>query len=74
MDDVRGYFLWPPHTIKPAAVSANKNVEISSFKSSENIQRKMVGLTDLFQIINSPQLQDNMSLCFILSYILLLFS
>ena len=29
-----------------------KNVKMSSFKSSENIQKKKVGQTDLFRIIN----------------------
>ena len=43
MDDVRGRFLGLPHGTTPAAVTTNKNIKISSFKSSENIQRKEGG-------------------------------
>ena len=43
MDDVRGYFLGPPHSRIPAAVTTNKNIKVSSFKSSENIQKKDSG-------------------------------
>ena len=43
MDDVWGYFLGPPHGTTPAAVATNKNIKMSSFKSSENIQKKEVG-------------------------------
>ena len=40
MDDVRGRFLGLPHDTTPAAVTKNKNIKMSSFKSSENIQKK----------------------------------
>ena len=40
MDDVRGHFLGLPHGTTPAAVTTNKNIKMSSFKSSENIQKK----------------------------------
>ena len=43
MDDVRGRFLGLPHGTKPAAVTTNKNIKMSSFKSSENIQKKEGG-------------------------------
>ena len=34
---------------------SNKNIKMSSFKSSENIQKKEGGQTDLFRIINPLQ-------------------
>ena len=43
MDDVRGRFLRLPHGTTPAAGTTNKNIKISSFKSSENIQKKEGG-------------------------------
>ena len=43
MDDVRGRFLWLPHGTTPATVTSNKNIKMSSFKSSENIQKKEGG-------------------------------
>ena len=45
MDDVRGRFLGLPHSTTPAAVTVttNKNIKMSSFKSSENIQKKEGG-------------------------------
>ena len=43
MDDVRGRFLGLPHGTTPAAVTTNKNIKMSSFKSSENIQKKEGG-------------------------------
>ena len=43
MDDVRGRFLGLPNGTTPAAVTTNKNIKISSFKSSENIQKKEGG-------------------------------
>ena len=43
MDDVRGRFLGLLHGTPPAAVTTNKNIKISSFKSSENIQKKEGG-------------------------------
>ena len=43
MDDVRDRFLGLPHGTTPAAVTTNKNIKISSFKSSENIQKKQGG-------------------------------
>ena len=50
MDDL------PNSLISSAEVSddcvSNKNIKMSSFKSSENIQKKEEGQTDLFRIIN----------------------
>ena len=46
MDDVRGRFLGLPHGTTPAAVTTNKNMKMSSFKSSENIQKKEEGGPD----------------------------
>ena len=43
MDDVRGRFVGLPHGTTPAAVTTNTNIKISSFKSSENIQKKEGG-------------------------------
>ena len=43
MDDVRGRFLGLPHGTTPAAVTTNKNIKMSFFKSSENIQNKKSG-------------------------------
>ena len=40
MDDVRGRLLGLPHGTTPAAVITNENIKMSSFKSSENIQKK----------------------------------
>ena len=40
MDDVRDRFLVLPHGTTPAAVTTNKNIKMSSFKSNENIQKK----------------------------------
>ena len=37
MDDVRGLLLGMPHGTTPAAVTTNKNVIVSSFKSSGDI-------------------------------------
>ena len=43
MEDVRGRFLGLPHGTTPAAVTTNKTIKMSSFKSSENIQKKEGG-------------------------------
>ena len=43
MDDVRGRFLGLPHGTTPAAVTTNRNIKMSSFKSSEIVQRKEGG-------------------------------
>ena len=43
MDDVRGRFLGLPHGTTPAAVTTNKNIKMSSVKSSKNIQKKEGG-------------------------------
>ena len=43
MDDVRGRFLGLPHGTTPVAVTTNKNLKMSSYKSSENIQKKEGG-------------------------------
>ena len=41
MVDVRGDVLRPPHDTTPAAMKANKIKKMSSFKSNENIRKKM---------------------------------
>ena len=43
MDDVRGLFLGLSHGTTPTAVTTNKNIKMSFFKSSENIQKKEGG-------------------------------
>ena len=43
MDDVRGCLFGLPHGTTPAVVTTNKNIKMSSFKSSENIQKKVDG-------------------------------
>ena len=43
MEDVRGLFLGMPHGTTPAAVTTNRNIIMSSFKSSGNIQKKESG-------------------------------
>ena len=43
MDDVRGRFLGLSNGTTPAAVTTNKNIKMSSFKSSENIKNKEGG-------------------------------
>ena len=43
MIDVRGDVLRPPHGTTPAEVKANKNKNVSSFKSNENIHSKEDG-------------------------------
>ena len=40
MVDVRGDVLQPPHCTTPAAVKANEDKKMSSFKSNENIHKK----------------------------------
>ena len=40
MVDVRGDVLRPQHGTTPAAVQANRNQKLSSFKSNENIHKK----------------------------------
>ena len=47
MDDVRGIFLQMPHGTTPAA-ETNKNIIISSFKSSGNFQKKEGGPDSCF--------------------------
>ena len=42
MDDVRGDLLGQTHRTTPAAVISNKDIIISSLKSSETIQKKEV--------------------------------
>ena len=53
MDDVRGLFLGMPHGTTPAAVTTNKNIIMSSFKSSGNIQKKESGPYRGLQLINA---------------------
>ena len=43
MDNVRGRFLGLQHGRTPAAVTTNKDIKMSSFKSSGNIQKKVDG-------------------------------
>ena len=47
MVDVRGDVLRPPQGTTPAAVKANKNHKMSSFKSNENIHKKETALKDV---------------------------
>ena len=48
MDDVRGLFLRMSHGTTQAAVTTNKDIIISSFKSSGNIQKKEGGPDSCF--------------------------
>ena len=48
MDDVRGLFLGMPHGTTPAAVTTNKNMIMSSSKSSRDIQKKEGGPDSCF--------------------------
>ena len=43
MVDVQGDVLQLPHCTTPAAVKANKNTRVRSFKSNENICKKVDG-------------------------------
>ena len=43
MVDVRGDVLRSPHFTTPAAVKANKNTKVRSFKSSEENRKKVDG-------------------------------
>ena len=43
MVDVRGEVLRPPHCRAPAAVKANEDKKMSSFKSNEHIRKKEDG-------------------------------
>ena len=43
MDDVRGLFLRMPHGTTPAAVTTNKTIIMSPFKSSGDIQKEEGG-------------------------------
>ena len=43
MDDVRGLFLGMPQGTTPAAATTNKNIIMSSLKSSRDIQKKEGG-------------------------------
>ena len=52
MVDVRGDVLRPPHCTTPAAVKANKNKKMSSFKSNENIYKKEDGS---FYVVSANQ-------------------
>ena len=53
MGDVQGAFLGPPHCTTPAAVIANKNIKVNSFKSSENIHEKEI-LIKVLHIYSLP--------------------
>ena len=55
MDDVRGLFLGMPHGTTRAAGTTNKNIIMSSFKSSGNIQKERGWARQLFRIINPLQ-------------------
>ena len=44
MDDVRGRFLGLPHGTTPAAVTTNKIIKMSSFKSSEKTGKNSHGI------------------------------
>ena len=49
MDDVCSLFLGMPHGTTPAAVTANMNIIMSSFKSSWDIQKKEGGPDSWFE-------------------------
>ena len=49
MDDVRGLFLGMPPGTTPAAATTNKNIIMSSFKSSGDIQKKVGGPDSCFR-------------------------
>ena len=51
MDDVRGFFLGPPHDTTPAAVIANVIIKVSSFENNANTQRQNVGHIAQFRIM-----------------------
>ena len=63
MDDVRGLFLGMPHGTTPVAVTTNKNIIMSSLKSSGDIQKKKGG-PDILNI--SESLDQKVGLYFIL--------
>ena len=48
MDDIRGLFLGMPHGTPPAAVTTNKNIIVSFFQSSGDIQKKDGGPDSCF--------------------------
>ena len=52
MDDVRGLFLGMPHGTTPAAVTTNKDIIMSSFKSSRDIQKKEGGPDSCFKTVD----------------------
>ena len=58
MDDVRGLFLGMPHGTTPAAVTTNKNIIMSSFKSSRDIQKKEGGPSDFSKQLKSLKLDS----------------
>ena len=43
MDDVRGYFLWPPHGTTSTKVIINQNKKFRFFKSKENLHNNEDG-------------------------------
>ena len=59
MDDVRGLFLGMPHGTTPAAVTTNKNIIMSSFRSSGDIQRKDGGPDSCFDNQSSNHKYDS---------------
>ena len=64
MDDVRGYFLGPPHSTTPAAVTTNKTTKGRSFKSRENILKKEGGSDCTVlnnKLFSDPELTGNES-------------
>ena len=54
-DDVRGLFLGMPHRTIPPIVITNKNIIMSSFKSSRDIQKKegIVVIKTRLRLVNS---------------------
>ena len=54
MVDVRGDVLRPPHYTTPAAVKANRNKDISAFKSNENIRKKEFQVAQLIDFSLAP--------------------
>ena len=55
MDDVKGNFLASPHSTKPAAVKANKSINVSSFESNENTCKQGFGYIAQFEIMSPRQ-------------------
>ena len=62
MDDVRGLFLGMPQGTTPAAVTTNKNIIMSSFKSRRDIQKKEGG-PDIKLAFNNKHFVSQSTIC-----------